>query len=133
MFNEAARKFYEKFQLGKVYYISKGTLKVANKQYKTVKNDYEMTLNENSVVEEAANEETFIPETKFNFVPIDQLGPYVNGRELVGKNSFLDVYGHVYFSLFISLCLTCSLTVIFIVLNFRYYCCCSKCYFCIKY
>ncbi|XVF11784.1 hypothetical protein REPUB_Repub08aG0057800 [Reevesia pubescens] len=83
MFNEAARKFYEKFQLGKVYYISKGTLKVANKQFKTVKNDYEMTLNENSVVEEAANEEAFIPETKFNFVPIDQLGPYVNGRELV--------------------------------------------------
>ncbi|MBA0825005.1 hypothetical protein Goarm_021631, partial [Gossypium armourianum] len=75
--------FYEKFQLGKVYYISRGTLKVANKQFKTVQNDYEMTLNENSVVEEASNEETFIPETKFNFVPIDQLGPYVNGRELV--------------------------------------------------
>ncbi|TYH80289.1 hypothetical protein ES332_D03G122400v1 [Gossypium tomentosum] len=83
MFNEAARKFYEKFQLGKVYYISRGTLKVANKQFKTVQNDYEMALNENSVVEEASNEETFIPETKFNFVPIDQLGPYVNGRELV--------------------------------------------------
>ncbi|KAG4155190.1 hypothetical protein ERO13_D03G096700v2 [Gossypium hirsutum] len=83
MFNEAARKFYEKFQLGKVYYISRGTLKVANKQFKTVQNDYEMTLNENSVVEEASNEETFIPETKFNFVPIEQLGPYVNGRELV--------------------------------------------------
>ncbi|TYI35669.1 hypothetical protein ES332_A03G091800v1 [Gossypium tomentosum] len=83
MFNEAARKFYEKFQLGKVYYISRGTLKVANKQFKAVQNDYEMTLNENSVVEEASNEETFIPETKFNFVPIDQLGPYVNGRELV--------------------------------------------------
>lgn len=83
MFNEAARKFYDRFQLGKVYYISKGTLKVANKQYKTVKNDYEMTLNENSEVEEAANEETFIPETKFDFIPIDQLGPYVNGKELV--------------------------------------------------
>ncbi|KAL4281325.1 hypothetical protein GQ457_03G017910 [Hibiscus cannabinus] len=83
MFNEAARKFYEKFLLGKVYYISRGTLKVANKQFKTVKNDYEMTLNENSVVEEASDEETFIPEAKFNFVPIDQLGPYINGRELV--------------------------------------------------
>ncbi|XP_022738115.1 replication protein A 70 kDa DNA-binding subunit D-like isoform X2 [Durio zibethinus] len=82
MFNEAAKKFYEKFQLGKVYYISKGTLRVANKHFKTVQNDYEMTLNENSVAEEAANEETFIPETKFNFVPIDQLGHYVNGREL---------------------------------------------------
>ncbi|XP_038992294.1 replication protein A 70 kDa DNA-binding subunit B-like [Hibiscus syriacus] len=83
MFNEAARKFYEKFQPGKVYYISKGTLKVANKQFKTAKNDYEKTLNENSVVEEASDEETFIPEAKLNFVPIDQLGPDVNGWELV--------------------------------------------------
>ncbi|KAL0415942.1 UNVERIFIED_CONTAM: Replication protein A DNA-binding subunit B [Sesamum latifolium] len=83
MFNEAARKFFDKFQMGKVYYISKGTLKVANKQFKTVQNDYEMTLNENSEVEEARNEATFIPETKFKFIPIDELGPYVNGRELV--------------------------------------------------
>ncbi|KAH7528873.1 hypothetical protein FEM48_Zijuj05G0124000 [Ziziphus jujuba var. spinosa] len=83
MFNEAARKFYERFQLGKVYYISKGTLKVANKQFKTVQNDYEMTLNENSEVEEASNEVSFVPQTKFNFVPIDLMGPYVNGRELV--------------------------------------------------
>ncbi|CAL5374494.1 unnamed protein product [Camellia sinensis] len=124
MFNEAAKKFYDKFQLGKVYYISKGTLKVASKQFKTVQNDYEMTLNANSAVEEASDEATFIPETKFNFVligcqwigvnpnliqkskavykksdpiirihpirmrsiyrpTIDQLGPYVNSKELV--------------------------------------------------
>nr|GMC55280.1 replication protein A 70 kDa DNA-binding subunit B [Ipomoea batatas] len=83
MFNQAARKFYDKFELGKVYYISKGTLRVANKQFKTVKNDYEMTLNENSEVEEAINEAAFVPETKFNFVAIDELGSYVNGRELV--------------------------------------------------
>ncbi|KAL8465230.1 hypothetical protein ACS0TY_034656 [Phlomoides rotata] len=83
MFNDAARKFFDKFHMGKVYYISKGTLKVANKQFKTVQNDYEMTLNENSEVEEASNEPTFIPETKFSFTPIDELGPYINGRELV--------------------------------------------------
>ncbi|XP_039116942.1 replication protein A 70 kDa DNA-binding subunit B-like [Dioscorea cayenensis subsp. rotundata] len=83
MFNEAANKFYPTFELGKVYYISKGSLKVANKQFRTVANDYEMTLNENSIVEEADGEGAFIPETKFNFVKIDQLGTYVNGRELV--------------------------------------------------
>ncbi|KAL5544628.1 hypothetical protein UlMin_008412 [Ulmus minor] len=83
MFNEAAKKFFDKFQLGKVYYISKGSLKVANKQFKTVQNDYEMTLNENSEVEEAVNEVPFVPETKFNFVPIDMMGPYVNGTDLV--------------------------------------------------
>ncbi|RWW61306.1 hypothetical protein BHE74_00031650 [Ensete ventricosum] len=81
MFNEAATKFYPKFELGKVYYISKGSLRVANKQFKTVQNDYEMTLNENSVVEEAEGE-AFVPETKYNFVRIDGLGAYVNGREL---------------------------------------------------
>ncbi|KAK7388866.1 hypothetical protein VNO78_23693 [Psophocarpus tetragonolobus] len=83
MFNEAARKFFDKFALGKVYYISKGTLKVANKQFKTVQNDYEMTLNENSEVEEVCGEATFVPETKFNFVQIDKLGPHVNKSELV--------------------------------------------------
>lgn len=83
MFNEAAKKFYPIFELGKVYYVSKGTLKLANKQFKTVQNDYEMTLNENSIVEMVGEEDTFIPETKFNFVKIDQLEAYVNGREVV--------------------------------------------------
>ncbi|XP_061364959.1 replication protein A 70 kDa DNA-binding subunit B [Gastrolobium bilobum] len=83
MFNDAARKFYDKFVMGKVYYISKGALKVANKQFKTVQNDYEMTLNENSEVEEVANEVSFVPETKFTFVQIDQLGPHVNKSDLV--------------------------------------------------
>ncbi|KAF3326285.1 replication protein A DNA-binding subunit B-like protein [Carex littledalei] len=82
MFNEAAKKFYPKFELGKVYYISKGSLRIANKQFKTVQNDYEMTLNENAIVEEAEGE-VFIPETKFNFVKIDQLSSYVNSRELI--------------------------------------------------
>jgi replication factor A1 len=53
MFNEAAKKFYPTFEMGKVYYISKGSLRIANKQFKTVQDDYEMTLNENAVVEEA--------------------------------------------------------------------------------
>ncbi|RDX97660.1 Replication protein A 70 kDa DNA-binding subunit B, partial [Mucuna pruriens] len=99
MFNDAARKFFDKFVLGKVYYISKGTLKVANKQFKTVQNDYEMTLNENSEVEEVASEASFVPETKFNFVPIDQLGPHVNKSELVGECCFEDVLIVVVYSL----------------------------------
>lgn len=92
MFNEAARKFFDVFEMGKVYYISKGTLKVANKQFTTVQNDYEMTLNENSQVEEAVNEAAFIPETQFNFVPIDQLGPYVQQKQLIGKNQLTQIF-----------------------------------------
>ncbi|GJN08659.1 hypothetical protein PR202_ga26603 [Eleusine coracana subsp. coracana] len=82
MFNEAAKKFYPIFEMGKVYYISKGSLRIANKQFKTVQNDYEMTLNESAVVEEAEGE-AFIPQVQYNFVKIDQLGSYVNSRELV--------------------------------------------------
>ena len=85
MFKEAADKFWNKFELGKVYYISKGTLRVANKQFKTVANDYEMTLHANSEVEEAVEEGTHIPEFKYNFVKVDELGPYVNSRDLVGE------------------------------------------------
>lgn len=83
MFKEAADKFWNKFELGKVYYISKGTLRVANKQFKTVANDYEMTLHANSEVEEAVEEGINIPEYKHNFIKVDELGPYVNSRDLV--------------------------------------------------
>lgn len=113
MFNEAARKFFDKFQLGKVYYISKGSLKVANKQYKTVQNDYEMTLNESSEVDEVSNEEAFVPETKFNFIPIDMLGPYVNSKELVGKWLLpQSVFRCVVFYLFVIHCCLISQTLL---------------------
>lgn len=96
MFNEAARKFYNVFEMGKVYYISKGTLKMASKQFKTVQNDYSMTLNESSQVEEAVNEAAFIPEPKFDFVPIDELGPYTNKQELIGMQQILKNCLHNY-------------------------------------
>lgn len=83
MFNEAADKFYPKLELGKVYFISKGSLRVANKQFSSVKNDYEMTLNAHAEVEEIADEETKIPELCYNIVKIDELGPHVNRNDLV--------------------------------------------------
>eukprot|EP01018_Ginkgo_biloba_P010292 Gb_17349 [translate_table: standard] len=83
MFKEAADKFFNRLELGKVYYISKGTLRVANKQFKTVENDYEMTLHASSEVEEVVEEGTQIPEFKYSFIKVDELGPYVNSRDLV--------------------------------------------------
>ncbi|KVI06370.1 Nucleic acid-binding, OB-fold [Cynara cardunculus var. scolymus] len=87
MFNEAARKFFDRLEIGKVYCISKGTIKVANKQFGTVDNDYEMTLSKYSRVMEAINESILVPERRFNFVPIDQLGLYFNQKDLVDKSS----------------------------------------------
>ncbi|KAL6999331.1 Replication protein A 70 kDa DNA-binding subunit D [Sarracenia purpurea var. burkii] len=74
---------YKNARGGGVFNVELADEDVANKQFKSVQNDYEMTLNENSEVEEASNEATFITGTKFNFVTIDHLGPYVNSRELV--------------------------------------------------
>lgn len=88
MFNKAAEKFHPVFEVGKVYYISKGSVRVANQQYKTVPNDYEITLNEKSVVVEAHGE-TFTAQVKYNFVKIDQLEQYVKTRILVGKLGLL--------------------------------------------
>ncbi|KAJ9538522.1 hypothetical protein OSB04_031255 [Centaurea solstitialis] len=44
MFNEVARKLFDKFEIGKVYYISKGNIRAANKQSTTIDNQYEMTI-----------------------------------------------------------------------------------------
>lgn len=59
---------------------------MANKQYATVKNDYEMTLNFNSEVDEVPDDGTTVklPTVKYNFIKIDELGPYVNARRLIG-------------------------------------------------
>jgi hypothetical protein len=74
-----------------VYFISKGSLRVANKQFSNVNNDYEMTLNANSEVEEVPEDAASIqmPAMKYKFVEINALGPYVNGRELVGMSFYI--------------------------------------------
>ncbi|WAR01828.1 RFA1-like protein [Mya arenaria] len=59
-------------KLFSVYYISKATLKTANKQYTSVKNDYEMTFNSDSMIE-PCEEQTDLPSLSFDFVKIDAL------------------------------------------------------------
>jgi hypothetical protein len=57
----------------KVYYFSKCQVKPANKQFNTIKNEYEMTLNSDSVIEECLNDDGVVPQVKYNFVPIDSV------------------------------------------------------------
>ncbi|KAG0625162.1 hypothetical protein M758_2G032500 [Ceratodon purpureus] len=91
MFKDAADKFYDVLQLDKVYYISKGSLRMANKQYATVKNDYEMTLNANSEVTEAVDEASSfkLPSTTYSFTKISELGQHISAKR------FVDVLGVV--------------------------------------
>ena len=88
MWKEAADKFYQIFHMGKVYYVSKGVLKAANRQYTAVKNEYEMTIGENAEVEEVIEAEeklSKIPTMVYHFVKLEELGPHVGGRALIGQ------------------------------------------------
>uniref|UniRef100_A0A8C7YYS6 Replication protein A subunit n=1 Tax=Oryzias sinensis TaxID=183150 RepID=A0A8C7YYS6_9TELE len=84
-FNQEVDKFFSLIEVGKVYYISKGSLKIANKQYTSVKNDYEMTLNGESTIlpcEESGD----VPMMQCDFVPIGDL-------ESRDKDAIVDVIG----------------------------------------
>ena len=101
MFNKAADKYYPIFQCGKVYYISKGTVKPANKEFSTIKNEYEIIINECSLVEWMDDANSSIPDIVYNFVKIDQLQKNIARKEVVGNASILLIF---YISLYV--CLT---------------------------
>ncbi|KAM4046800.1 replication protein A 70 kDa DNA-binding subunit [Anomaloglossus baeobatrachus] len=84
-FNDQVDKFFSLIEVNKVYYFAKGTLKIANKQYTAVKNDYEMTFNnETSVI--PCDDSSDVPTVQFQFVPISEL-------ENKNKDTLLDVIG----------------------------------------
>lgn len=60
-------------QNGKVYYISRATLKAANKQFNTLNNNFEMTLTSDSEIIPCHDTGTDIPAIQFNFVPISDI------------------------------------------------------------
>lgn len=84
-FNKEVDKFFSLVEQGKVYYISKASLKVANKQYTTLKNDYEMTLNAQSSIV-LCDDSQGVPEMHCDFVPIAEL-------ENRDKDAIIDVIG----------------------------------------
>ncbi|KAK7474490.1 hypothetical protein BaRGS_00034244 [Batillaria attramentaria] len=86
-FNEGVDKFYDLLEVNKIYYVSKGTLKTANKQYSNLKNDYEMSLNPETVIE-PCNENVDLPSMTFDFVPINEM-------EKHQANAIIDVIGVV--------------------------------------
>ncbi|KAG9265211.1 replication protein A 70 kDa DNA-binding subunit [Astyanax mexicanus] len=84
-FNQEVDKFYSIIEQGKVYYISKGSLKIANKQYTSLKNDYEMTLNGESTIIPCEDSQD-VPMVQCDFVAIADL----EARE---KDAIVDVIG----------------------------------------
>jgi replication factor A1 len=85
MFNDVADKFYPIFQADKVYVISKGTLKLANKRYNRLPNEYEITLNNDAEVT-YYGEDNSIELQKFDFCSIERL-------QRTDPDQFIDLVG----------------------------------------
>ena len=85
-FRDAVDKYYDMIEVDKVYFISKCQLKPANKQFTTIKNDYEMTFNNDTVVQECTEPADNVPTVQYNFVTIAEIAEKQ-------PNDVLDVIG----------------------------------------
>ncbi|KAL2945170.1 Replication protein A 70 kDa DNA-binding subunit A [Bienertia sinuspersici] len=87
-FNAVCDRFYDVIEVGKVYMISKGTLKPAQKNFNHLKNEWEIFLESTSTVDLCPDEDVSIPRQQFNFRPISEI-------ESAENNSILDIIGVV--------------------------------------
>jgi replication factor A1 len=86
-FNSVAEQFYPKIEFGKVYLISKGSIKQSNKKFNPLNHEYEMNLDSGSIVE-ACEDDSTIPGLTFNFRQISDI-------ESLPSETILDVIGVV--------------------------------------
>ncbi|KAJ6759595.1 REPLICATION PROTEIN A 70 KDA DNA-BINDING SUBUNIT A [Salix koriyanagi] len=87
-FNAVVDRFYDAVEVGKVYLISKGSLKPAQKNFNHLKNDWEIFLEATSTVDLCPEEDGSIPQQQFSFKPISEI-------ESAENNSIFDVIGIV--------------------------------------
>jgi replication factor A1 len=85
-FKEAVDKFYNMLQVGQVYQVTGGRLKVANMQYNTCKSAFEITFDQNTEIhlDSAPDNMEHAIRQSYNFVPIGQM-------ESVEANKSIDV------------------------------------------
>lgn len=87
-FRDQCDKYFDMIEVGKVYYISRCTLKPANKNFSTLKNDYEMSMTPDTEIIPCHDDDEDIPMLQFDFSPISSI-------EQKEKNDIIDVLGIV--------------------------------------
>lgn len=87
-FNAVVDRFYDAIEVGKVYVISKGSLKPAQKNFNHLKNEWEIFLEATSSVDLCPDEDASIPRQQFSFRRISEI-------ENTENNSILDIIGVV--------------------------------------
>ncbi|KAG6596695.1 replication protein A 70 kDa DNA-binding subunit A [Cucurbita moschata] len=87
-FNMVADQFYNQIEPGKVYFISKGSLKPAQKNFNHLKNDFEIFLESTSTIQPCFEDDQSIPQQQFHFHQISEI-------EGMDNNSVVDLIGVV--------------------------------------
>ncbi|XP_042506103.1 replication protein A 70 kDa DNA-binding subunit E-like [Macadamia integrifolia] len=87
-FNAVADQFYNQIDAGKVYLISKGSLRPAQKNFNHLNNDHEILLESTSTVQPCFEDDNSIPKQQFHFRPISDV-------EGLQSNAIVDVIGVV--------------------------------------
>lgn len=73
-FNTECDKFFDMIEVNKVYFITRGVIKTANKKFSNLNNDYELTLSSDTQIFPCHDfDDTQMPALKFNFVPLSQV------------------------------------------------------------
>ena len=78
-YNDVAVKYDEMLQENKVYLMSNGSVKIANKKYTSIKNDHCVVFDKNSEIEEV-NDDNQISQQGFCFVTIDEINDFEQSR-----------------------------------------------------
>ena len=85
-FNDQVDQFYDLLQEGSVYYISSPCrVQLAKKQFSNLPNDYELTLERDTVIEKAEDQSS-VPQVRYNFCSIQDL-------KSVEKDATVDLIG----------------------------------------
>ncbi|KAI5079625.1 hypothetical protein GOP47_0005104 [Adiantum capillus-veneris] len=87
-FNSIADQFMDKIEVGKLYMVSKGKLRPAERSFNHMRHDYEITLENSSMIELLGEDDDSIPQQQFKFTPIAAI-------ENADENSMVDVLGIV--------------------------------------
>ncbi|XP_020534380.1 replication protein A 70 kDa DNA-binding subunit C isoform X2 [Jatropha curcas] len=87
-FNAVADQFYNQIEAGKVYLISRGSLRPAQKNFNHLHNDLEIFLEIGSVIQPCFEDDNSIPRQQFHFRSISEV-------ESMDNNSIVDIIGVV--------------------------------------
>lgn len=73
VFQQLIDRFYDKLKEGTVYEISGADVKNANKKYSSIKNNFELIVNNDTKIEECIDDLRAIPNLTYNITPISKI------------------------------------------------------------